>query len=90
MGLIAPLATSNVGVAFDSAYCKIERVEANKNTITVHVSYFANQDARNEDKAIVSGGLHRIPTADITGPLFPSIYDWLKANVESLSSATDA
>ena len=90
MGLIAPITTSNVGMPFDEAYCKIERIEANKTVITVQVTYFATEAARLENRSPVAGSLHRIPTEDIVGPIFPSVYDWLKANVDSLTSATDA
>ncbi|CAB4123478.1 hypothetical protein UFOVP46_9 [uncultured Caudovirales phage] len=90
MGLISPLATSNIGVAFESAYCKIDRIEADKNTISVRVTYYATQEARTENKSPIAGELYRIPTAEITGPLFSSVYTWLKANVDSLKSATDA
>ena len=78
MALRLQIDNTSIGVNFPLAYAKISGFTGDKNTIKIMVDVFANEDARNRRAQVITGYMFEMPFTEITGELFPSMYQWLK------------
>ena len=81
MALQVALSESSVGASFPEAYARISTYRGDKTLLVVLVSWYANQQARIDDKnpVLQKEFLIHLP---LLGNFYPSMYEWLKTQDE--------
>lgn len=80
MALQLDLATSGVGLPIKKAYARVNMMRGDKDVFLVHVVYYANADARQNNATLVQEKSFFAPASDLTSGTNPleMAYEWLK------------
>ena len=89
MALQLNLESTQFGVPAPQAYLKIASFVGTKDQIQVQVAIYFNENARQNDMAIIHDDNHQIAIEDLKGDFLPAIYGVLKS-LSAYEGAIDA
>lgn len=89
MALQVNFTSERFGFTFPEAYARIVSIQSDKNITDIQVGFYTDQRARERGAHPVDGSSFRTDTTELASELFPSAYNWLKANVDEFADAID-